>query len=31
MNVNIKINQEWNIAYNKSVVYNINIDKQYME
>ena len=27
---NQKINKEWNIVDNKSVVYNINIDKQYM-
>ena len=27
---NQKINSKWNIVDNKSVVYNINIDKQYM-
>ena len=27
---NQKINKEWNIVDNKSVIYNINIDKQYM-
>jgi hypothetical protein len=27
---NQKINSKWNILDNKSVVYNINIDKQYM-
>ena len=27
---NQKINSKWNILHNKSVVYNINIDKQYM-
>ena len=31
MNVITKINKKWNIAYIKSVVYNINIDKQYTE
>ena len=31
MNVINKIKDSGNIAYNKSVVYNINIDKQYME
>jgi len=30
MNVIIKINSKWNIVDNKSVVYNINIDIQYM-
>jgi len=27
---NRKINKKWNIVDNKSVIYNINIDKQYM-
>jgi len=27
---NQKINSKWNIVDNKSVVYNINIDKKYM-
>ena len=27
---NQKINSKWNIVDNKSVIYNINIDKQYM-
>jgi hypothetical protein len=27
---NQKINSKWNIVDNKSVVYNINIDKQYI-